>query len=108
MKFTKLENYTDKVARINLGLTTLSVDPSGTVAKCRALTGYIIHDIAQLKGCPAIPVHSMVEGEVVGLPDEVDGVGVIVTDEVRLCCPNRLDLYSVVIIDQLKCLMSNR
>ena len=96
MKFTKLENYTGKAVLVNLGLRRMSIAPTSDIAVCKLTANTRTHTTIKLDGIPLIPVNTTAV-QVVGLCDEVEGVGVIVTNDVMLAYPNRKDLLSGVI-----------
>lgn len=70
---------------LNGNVTTFP--PSGTVARCAATT-------TQVGEANGFPLFSTTFGEVVGLPDEQEGVMLVVSALVRQAVPHRKDVAS--------------
>ena len=83
-----LVNLTPHEITIIVGDESLSIPPSGGVARCKAST---IRDGRTFCG---IPVSRTVYGEVEGLPDAMPNVGFIVSGLVKGRCPEREDVFA--------------
>jgi len=81
-------NLTDHVINIITNDNQLAIDPSGEVARVSVNNEYtgMINDL--------IPVFQQTTGDVQGLPDPVVDTIFIVSTQVRLALPDRMDLFS--------------
>lgn len=87
---TKILNLTPHVIKIGGGTVGAEFPASGNVARVAMNAILDSHATAEL----GLPIMRQVPGPVVGLPDAVEGVWLIVSAMVRTACPNRADLLS--------------
>lgn len=84
-----MKNLTPHEIRIlsSTGEEILRLPPSGAIAR----VGQTREIVGTLEG---VPIHRSAYGAVLGVPEAVDGVALIVSAMVRLALPGRRDLFS--------------
>lgn len=88
----KLVNLTPHAINLILGDATVTVAPSGSVARCAVSRQQV--GTVEVEG-HAVPVFRSVFGAVEGLPAPQPGVGFVVSALVASAVPERQDVYGV-------------
>ena len=86
MNFINLTPHSINVLDLN-GDLVITLEPSGVVARCAATT-------TAVDTVNGVVLNRTTFGVVTGLPDQQDGVLLVVSMLVRAACPNRSDLSS--------------
>jgi hypothetical protein len=84
---TQIVNLTPHALHVVLGDTTKTLTPSGTVARVSSTS-------TQVGDLDGIPLFNTTFGQVQDLPDQQDGVLLVVSALVRSALPDRKDLAS--------------